>query len=45
MEKPLAMVSTDQMMARESNADIRCVDVMMMIDYYLLLNRTRLHFA
>jgi len=44
MEKPLAMVSTDHMMARESSADIRCVDVMM-IDYCLLLNRTRLHFA
>jgi len=45
MENPLAMVSTDQMMAIESSADIRCVDVMMMIDYCLLLNRTRLHFA
>eukprot|EP00984_Skeletonema_dohrnii_P028730 scaffold18802_cov83-Skeletonema_dohrnii-CCMP3373.AAC.4 len=28
MEKPVAMVSTDQMMARESNADIRCVDIL-----------------
>ena len=44
MEKPLAMVNTDHMMARESSADIRCVDVMM-IDYCLLLNRTRLYFA
>ena len=45
MEKPLAMVNTDHiMMARESSADIRCVDVMM-IDYCLLLNRMRLYFA
>mmetsp|Transcript_30500 Transcript_30500/g.52220 ORF Transcript_30500/g.52220 Transcript_30500/m.52220 type:complete len:81 (+) Transcript_30500:398-640(+) len=38
MEKPLAMVNTDHMMARESSADIRCVDVMM-IDFYCLFKQ------
>lgn len=43
IEKPFVLVSTDQMMVRESSVDNLCVDVMTI--YYLIFDKARLHFA